>query len=157
MNDQVMPQNPAGAGERGGGVRPEDLQAGMPGGEVPRPEMAPQPGSSPAPAAQPAQAQPKLTPQDVAAVISAMPGGGTPPGAAASSGSPAVAGDVDVIEPEWVNKAEQAVHAHQGDPYGEEEAVEELQEDYLEKRFGFKVQDPNQGRDPGPTGKPGGA
>jgi hypothetical protein len=68
-----------------------------------------------------------------------------------------VAGDVDVIEPEWVEKAEQVVRAHHGDPYGEEEAVEELQEDYLEKRYGFKVADPDQQKRGGATGKPGGA
>jgi hypothetical protein len=54
-----------------------------------------------------------------------------------------VAGDVDVIEPEWVNKAEQVVAQHQGDPYGEEEAIEDLQRDYLQKRYGHTVGDPN--------------
>jgi hypothetical protein len=47
-----------------------------------------------------------------------------------------------VIEPEWVNQAEQVVAAHQGDPYGEEEAIEDLQRDYLLKRYGMKVGDP---------------
>jgi hypothetical protein len=130
MNDQVMPPNPAGAGERGGsGVNPEDLKApGAAGPESPRPEVTPQPGSTPPPA-----------------------------GSAAGNTMPAVAGDVDVIEPEWVEKAEQVVRSHHGDPYGEEEAVEELQEDYLEKRYGFKVADPNQEKKGGATGKPGGA
>jgi hypothetical protein len=32
---------------------------------------------------------------------------------------------------------------HQGDPYGEEEAVEDLQRDYLQKRYGHAVGDPN--------------
>jgi hypothetical protein len=54
-----------------------------------------------------------------------------------------MAGDVDVIEPEWVDKAEEVVKATQGDPYGEEEAVEHLQEDYLKKRYGYTVADPN--------------
>ena len=155
MNDQVMPPNSAGAGERGG-ARPEDLHAGAADAEAISPEMSPQPGSTPAPTM--AAANPKLTPAQVAAAISAMPGGGTPPGVTVSpSSSPAVADDVDVIEPEWVEKAEEAVQKHQGDPYGEEEAVEELQEDYLAKRYGYKVTDPNQSRDSGPTGKPGGA
>ena len=156
MNDQVMPPNSAGAGERGGGARPEDLQAGAAGGETAAPEVSPQPGSSPAP---PPPAQPKLSRDDVAAAISAIPGGGTPPAGVPTGGTanPAVAADVDVIEPEWVNKAEEAVRTHQGDPYGEEEAVEELQEDYLQKRYGFSVQDPNKERGGGSTGKPGGA
>jgi hypothetical protein len=59
--------------------------------------------------------------------------------------TPAAAGDVDVIEPEWVDRAENVVRAHQGDPYGEEEAIEELQEEYLQKRYGFTVADPNGG------------
>jgi hypothetical protein len=67
-------------------------------------------------------------------------------------GSPAIAGDVDVIETEWVDKAEQVIAAHQGDPYGEEEAIEKLQEDYLQKRYGMNVADPNS---PGP--KPNGS
>jgi hypothetical protein len=62
---------------------------------------------------------------------------------------------VDVIEPEWVSKAEEAVRTHQGDPYGEEEAVEDLQEDYLQKRYGFSVQDPNTKRGGGGAGQPG--
>lgn len=63
------------------------------------------------------------------------------PAPAPVPGTPA--GDVDVIEPEWVNKAEGAIAAHQNDPYGEEEAVEKLQEEYLQQRYGIKVADPN--------------
>jgi hypothetical protein len=48
-----------------------------------------------------------------------------------------------VIEPEWVDRAEQVVQAHQGDPYGEEEAIEDLQQEYLKKRYGYTVADPN--------------
>jgi hypothetical protein len=73
-------------------------------------------------------------------------------GSGATTVNPAVAADVDVIEPEWVNKAEEVVAAHLGDPYGEEEAVEALQEDYLQKRYGFSVQEPD-----GDTSKPGSA
>lgn len=64
-------------------------------------------------------------------------------------GAPAAAGDVDVIEPEWVEKAENVIAAHVNDPYGEEEAVEKLQEEYLQQRYGIKVADPN--ADPGKT------
>lgn len=56
---------------------------------------------------------------------------------------PNLAADVDVIEPEWVDKAEDVVRQHLGDPYGEEEAVEALQEDYLQKRYGFTVHEPD--------------
>jgi hypothetical protein len=58
---------------------------------------------------------------------------------------PNLAADVDVIEPEWVDKAEDVVRQHLGDPFGEEEAVEALQEDYLQKRYGFTVQEPDEG------------
>jgi hypothetical protein len=79
-----------------------------------------------------------LTAADVAAAIAATP----TPGAPVSS-LPTTASDVDVIEPEWVDKAEEVVRLHQGDPYQEEEAIEELQEDYLQKRYGVNVADPN--------------
>jgi hypothetical protein len=81
-----------------------------------------------------------MSPDDVAAAIAAVPG---PSGPTGTVPTPTVAGDVDVIEPEWVDKAESEVRKHAGDPYGEEEAVEHLQEEYLEKRYGYKVSDPN--------------
>jgi hypothetical protein len=96
------------------------------------------PGADAAPAAAtPLQAAPMVptTPATPAAPV--MPN--TIPG------TPAVAGDVDVIEPEWVDKAEGVIAAHQGDPYGEEEAIEKLQEDYLQKRYNINVADPNSG------------
>ena len=71
----------------------------------------------------------------------------TAPGAmpAPVPGAPAAAGDVDEIEPVWVEKAENAIAAHINDPYGEEAAVEKLQEEYLQQRYGIKVADPNTG------------
>jgi hypothetical protein len=122
--------------ERPGGFAPEDLQVGArPGG----PEVGPQIGgsASPPPASPPPA---KLTPADVAAAIAATPTPGAVPTVGAT---PASAADVDLIEPEWVDKAEEVVRAHSGDPYGEEEAIEELQEDYLNKRYGITVTDPN--------------
>jgi len=47
----------------------------------------------------------------------------TDPAAAA----PLVAADVDVIEPEWVKKAEEAVAQNRDDPRAEENAVEAVQ------------------------------
>jgi hypothetical protein len=83
----------------------------------------------------------KLTPDDVAAVIA----GQTTPSApvTAPTMGPQMAEDVDVIEPEWVDKAEQVVQQTQNDPYKEEEAVEDLQRDYLKKRYNYDVSDPN--------------
>lgn len=102
--------------------------------------------ATPPPAA--AAAPPKLSAAEVAAAIAAAPAAGAPP---AVGTTPDVAGDVDVIEPEWVEKAENVVMQHLGDPYGEEEAIEELQEDYLQKRYGINVSDPG-GADTKPKG-----
>lgn len=130
-------------------------------GEVIQPHPdAPMPGAeaAPAPVASPSAgpAMPIPVPQVVpgapapVAAASAVPA----PAAASLPGmpAPAVAGDVDVIEAEWVDKAEDVVQTHQGDPYGEEEAVEALQEDYLQKRYGLSVSEPDNGpAKPGPA------
>lgn len=57
--------------------------------------------------------------------------------------SPAQAGDVDVIEKEWVDQANAVIEQTKDDPYTEEEAVESLQQDYLKKRYGHDVKKPN--------------
>lgn len=63
-----------------------------------------------------------------------------PPPAAPSPGSnPADADDVDVIEKEWVDRAEEVIKDTAGDPYREEEQVEDLQIDYMKKRFGKDI------------------
>jgi hypothetical protein len=89
---------------------------------------------------------PKLTAADVAAALAATTAAPSQPTAIVPA-APAnlTAGDVDVIEPEWVAKAESVVQAHAGDPYGEEEAIQDLQEEYLQKRYGINVADPNAG------------
>lgn len=134
-----MPSQPRGPETTGPAVSPDQLSALGP--ERPAaPEMAPAPRG---PVSEPAQAAaPKLSAADVAAVIAAVPGP-SGPGAVVPTTPPAQADDVDVIEPEWVAKAEEVVAAHQGDPYGEEEAIEHLQQDYLQKRYGHTVGDPN--------------
>jgi hypothetical protein len=136
MDNQLTPPNTPAAPEGPGGFKPEDLKVGGAVG----PEAAPAPGAAPA-AANSATTTPApiLTAADVAAAIAATPA----PGVRPTIPTPGVAGDVDVIEPEWVDKAEEVVRAHHGDPYGEEEAIEELQEDYLQKRYGINVADPN--------------
>jgi len=125
-----------------GGMNPGEYGMPLP------PEQAPQPPAMPGqgpgmPVPPPGQ---HLSRDDVAAVIAAMPGPAQPAPASAPVGSmpvPEVAADVDIIEPEWVAKAEDVVARHSGDPYGEEEAVESLQEDYLKKRYGYDVGHPN--------------
>ena len=68
----------------------------------------------------------------------------TAPTTEATTLLPNLAADVDVIEPEWVDKAQEAIAKHVGDPYGEEEAVEELQEAYLQQRYGLNVHEPGE-------------
>jgi hypothetical protein len=159
MNDQPLPTNVAGSGEAPASGRSDELRPVS--SEVPAvPEFAPTPGMSPTPPAggqPPAQPQSKLSAADVAAAIAAVPGGPPQVSAGGVVPVPTVADDVDVIEPEWVNKAEEQVRLHAGDPYGEEEAIEDLQEDYLQKRYGINVDDPNQDRGDSAAGKSGAA
>ena len=61
------------------------------------------------------------------------------PVVASSSGSVALADDVDVIEKEWVDKAKSIVNQTKGDPYHQEKQVSELQADYLKKRYNKSV------------------
>lgn len=53
--------------------------------------------------------------------------------------APVIAADVDVIEKEWVDHAEAEVKRTAGDPHAEEEAIEDLQIDYLKKRYDHTV------------------
>lgn len=57
----------------------------------------------------------------------------------ADSNMPAYANDVDVIEKEWVNKAKQIIKDNHDNPYEQERAVEQLQIEYLKKRYGRDV------------------
>jgi hypothetical protein len=62
--------------------------------------------------------------------------------ASATPATPLSAADVDVIEKEWVDKAEDVIKKTAGDPHAEEEAVEAMQVDYLKKRYGRDVNPP---------------
>lgn len=53
--------------------------------------------------------------------------------------SPMVAADEDLIEKEWVDKAKQIVEQTKDDPHARTEQVNELQKDYLQKRYGKVV------------------
>ncbi len=50
--------------------------------------------------------------------------------------TPAVAADQDVIEKEWVDKAKQIIASTKDDPHVRSSKVNELQRDYLKKRYG---------------------
>lgn len=83
--------------------------------------------------------------QTVASVAAADPTGGQSANPPSTSPPPvSKAGDQDVIEPEWVGKAQAIVEQHRQDPHQEEAAVEDLQRDYLKQRYGMDVKSGDQ-------------
>lgn len=52
---------------------------------------------------------------------------------------PTIAGDDDLIEKEWVDKAKRIIADTQNDPYRREQEVSKLQVDYLRKRYGKEL------------------
>ena len=56
-----------------------------------------------------------------------------------SSTTPLVAADEDLIEKEWVDKAKQIIEQTRDDPHTRTQKVNELQRDYLQKRYGKVV------------------
>lgn len=88
--------------------------------------------------AAPATHQPVPTPPaSVDAVMSAADAGAAPVAGVTPQPpiGPAIAADVDVIEKEWVDKAEAIIASTAGDPHAEEEAIEDLTIDYMKKRY----------------------
>ncbi len=75
----------------------------------------------PMPLGQPATANP------------AMPSG--------DDGVPTVAGDDDLIEKEWVDKAKKIILDTKDDPYRREREVSKLQIEYIRKRYGREIGD----------------
>lgn len=57
----------------------------------------------------------------------------------ANTASPLVAADEDLIEKEWIDKAKEIIHQTKDDPYTRTAKVNELQRDYLQKRYGKVV------------------
>jgi len=53
--------------------------------------------------------------------------------------NPLVAGDDDLIEKEWVDKAKKIIQQTRSDPYTQEKEVSKLQADYMKKRYGKDV------------------
>ncbi|OGL22704.1 hypothetical protein A2707_05365 [Candidatus Saccharibacteria bacterium RIFCSPHIGHO2_01_FULL_45_15] len=54
-------------------------------------------------------------------------------------GNPVLAGDDDLIEKEWVDKAKKIITETRDDPYAREREVNKLQADYLQKRYGKEL------------------
>lgn len=53
--------------------------------------------------------------------------------------SPLIAGDEDLIEKEWVDKAKKIISDTKEDPYMRDEAVSKLQVEYIKKRYGRSI------------------
>lgn len=60
-------------------------------------------------------------------------------GSAVPSNTPLVAADEDLIEKEWVDKAKEIIEQTKDDPHARTQRVNELQRDYLQKRYGKVV------------------
>ncbi len=56
-----------------------------------------------------------------------------------NTAGPTIAGDDDLIEKEWVDKAKKIIATTQNDPYKREQEVSKLQIDYLRKRYGKEL------------------
>ena len=99
--------------------------------QTPEPlQQIPQPGqpavvsvSVPGPAAPIADQPPAAPAVDPSAVKSA----------------PATADDLDIIEPEWIGKAQHVIAQTAGDPYVLANELNALKADYLKKRYGKEV------------------
>jgi hypothetical protein len=88
----------------------------------------------------PLSAAPGLTPAQAADAVAAVAATDVSAGAStAPVANPLIAADIDVIEKEWVDKTEAIIAKTAGDPHAEEEAVEDLQIDYMKKRYGKDV------------------
>lgn len=62
-----------------------------------------------------------------------------PQTAAPVAATPLVAADEDLIEKEWVDKAKEIIEQTRDDPHARTQKVNELQRDYLQKRYGKVV------------------
>ena len=60
---------------------------------------------------------------------------------ATSDDNPLVAGDDELIEKEWIDKAKKVISETKDDPYRREREISKLQIDYISKRYGRKVGD----------------
>lgn len=60
-----------------------------------------------------------------------------------SDDNPIIAGDEEVIEKEWVDKAKKVITRTKDDPYKQEQEVSRLQADYLKKRYGKDIKATN--------------
>lgn len=123
-----LEQAPASGGEFGVNV-PEF----RPGDTVERKvEQRPEVGSAQAEAVQ--VAMPALP----APVLTAQP---APQASSTDDDVPSVAGDDDLIEKEWVDKAKKIIAETRDDPYRREREISKLQIEYIRRRYGREIGD----------------
>ena len=116
------------------------------------PEKAPQPNSVETQpnsserleTQQHAPADPIVVPAAPAQPFLPSPAQQAPPVVQPQAGNPLVAGDDDLIEKEWVDKAKKIIQQTKSDPYAQEKEVSKLQADYIKKRYGKDVKLPNE-------------
>lgn len=125
---EQVPLPPTFNGERIPSLPPID--AGIERGAERR-EQAAEAGARAADAAAPAY--PVVTPQPIAPVPQADPV------QLPANSNPIVAADEDLIEKEWVDKAKEIIQQTRDDPHARTLKVNELQRDYLQKRYGRAI------------------
>lgn len=113
------------------------------------PEPAPKPQAAEAtPPPAPTSAQPPAavpgSPAPFPVVTVQPPAAPQAPAVAVNGATPAIADDVDVIEKEWVDAAENVVKSGASDPHKEEEGFETLQVSYLKKRYNKDIKEPSE-------------
>ena len=126
MGPEQFPMPPMQTGEGFPSLPP--LETGIEKGAE-RHEQAAEAGAQAADAA--TIAAPVAQPQ-VQQVLIAQP----QPVQAPTSNSPLVAADEELIEKEWVDKAKEILAHTKDDPHTRTQKVNELQRDYLQKRYG---------------------
>lgn len=90
------------------------------------------------------QPEPVFIPALPAQPILPKPTQGVAPLADPAAANPVMAGDDDLIEKVWVDKAKKIIQETKGDPYAQEREVSRLQADYIKKRYGKDIKIANE-------------
>lgn len=117
-------------------AKPTPEQAPVPGNHVEQLPVAAEQGSAATATSAPATPPASLP---VVVATTAATAAASPDQAPVTTATPPTANDVDVLEKEWVDHAEAAIKKTEGDPRAEETAVEDLQVDYMKKRYGKDI------------------
>lgn len=96
---------------------------------------------APTNAGQPAYVAPSVPAPQVPVVAPVQP---ALPASQPVDDNPVAAGDDDLIEKAWVDKAKKIIASTRDDPYMQEKEVSKLQADYLKKRYGKDIKMPTE-------------